>query len=227
VKLQERAARFWAEDRGLSFLLLFLVIFLIVAPLRESGPIARTLLGVTFSLMLVSGVLAVSRRRWAGIVTGVIAAFAFIAEWAFQWSGSPALDLPRTVGSLLFTATLAGVVFAQVIRGGRITIHRILGSATAYLLIGFTWGAMYNLLGLLDPGAFASSTFPRLGQGEYFYFSIVTLTTLGYGDITPLHPLARSLVSLEALTGQLFPAILIARLVSMELLERQSGSSDV
>jgi voltage-gated potassium channel Kch len=70
------------------------------------------------------------------------------------------------------------------------------------------------------PGAFAAASGALLEHAHYQYFSIVTLTTLGYGDITPVHPFARSLAMLEALTGQLFPAILIARLVSMELVVR-------
>lgn len=226
AKLRTRFARFWSEDRGSSFLLLFLIVLLVVAPLRESGVLAKAFLGVTFSLMLISGVVAVSRRRWAGIVTGVIAAFAIVLEWAGQWSGSSALESARAISSLMFTAILAGVVLAQVLREGRITIHRIVGSATAYLLLGLTWGEIYHLLAVSVPKAFTSSVFPSVGQSELYYFSIVTLTTLGYGDITPVHPLARSLVSLEAFTGQLFPAILIARLVSMELLDRGSGQQN-
>ena len=170
-----------------------------------SGVLAKALLGVTFSLILVSGVVAVSRRRWAGIVTGVIAAFAFVLEWAGQWSGSSALESARAIASLMFTATLAGVVLAQVLREGRITIHRIVGSATAYLLLGLTWGEIYHLLAVSAPKAFTSSVFPSVGQSELYYFSIVTLTTLGYGDITPVHPLARSLVSLGGLYRTALP----------------------
>jgi len=218
--LQTRLARFWREDRGLSFLLLFLVVILVVAPLRETGGLARVLLSVAFSLMLISGVVAVSRRRWAGIVTGVIATLSLVLEWAGHWSGSPTLEALRAIVSLMFTMILAAVVLAQVLREGRITIHRIVGSATAYVLLGFTWAEMYHLLGKVDPAAFASSVFQSLGQPEFYYFSFVTLTTIGYGDITPVHALARSLAILEALTGQLFPAILIARLVSMELVDR-------
>src|SRR5207344_420474 len=115
-----------------------LIVFLVVAPLRESGVLAKALLGVTFSLILISGVVAVSRRLWAGIVTGVIAAIAFVLEWAGQSSGSSVLESARAISSLLFTGILAAVVLAQVLREGRITVHRIVGSATAYLLLGLT-----------------------------------------------------------------------------------------
>ena len=92
-----------------------------------------------------------------------------------------------------------------------------------YLLLGLIWMSAYKLLLRAVPGAihFASGepSDLRLGHG-LGYYSFVTLTTLGYGDITPVHPVARSLASGEALVGQLYPAILIARLVSMQLASR-------
>jgi ion channel len=94
-----------------------------------------------------------------------------------------------------------------------------------YMLIGLTWAGMYEIIHGVWPGAFRfSEPVPerRIDLATSLaYFSFVTLTTMGYGDITPLHPVARSAAILEALVGQLFPAILIARLVSMELAARE------
>jgi hypothetical protein len=87
------------------------------------------------------------------------------------------------------------------------------------------WSFAYHLIALQFSGAFslAASLKPEAGslQAKLTYFSFVTLTTVGYGDITAVHPIARPLVVLEALTGQLFPAILIARLVSLEIAHRE------
>ena len=97
--------------------------------------------------------------------------------------------------------------------------HRITGAVAVYLLLGLIWSLAYQLIAFLAPDAFSiqgavglSSKDPL--QSHLFYFSFITLTTLDYGDIVPVHPMARFLVMLEGVTGQLFPAILIAQLVS-------------
>jgi hypothetical protein len=95
-----------------------------------------------------------------------------------------------------------------------------MGAVAAYLLIGMTWCVAYYLVALWIPGAF--STQGSFGgreplQSQLFYFSFATLTSTGYGDITAVHPIGRMLVILEGVVGQLFPAILIARLVSLQL----------
>jgi voltage-gated potassium channel Kch len=115
---------------------------------------------------------------------------------------------------------LAGLVFLEVLKKGPITLHRVQGAVAVYLLFGLIWAFAYDLVILHAPQAFHADELtiqhapltPTL-----IYFSFTTLTTVGYGDITPIHPIARSLAMLEAFVGQLFPAILIARLVAMEL----------
>jgi Ion channel len=87
-----------------------------------------------------------------------------------------------------------------------------------YLLLGILWAVCYEIVELLQPGSF--SVFGRKGTAalpQLAYFSFTTLTTLGLGEILPLSPLARSFVMLEALVGQLFPVVLIARLVAMQI----------
>jgi hypothetical protein len=129
--------------------------------------------------------------------------------------------------SLVFCGVLALVVLVQVFREGPITAHRIRGAVAVYLLLGLGWAFAYRLVAIARPDAFAFPAGTAVAQGEdhtwrLVYFSFVTLTTVGYGDITAAHPVARSLVVCEALVGQLFPAILLARLVSMEIYHRQS-----
>jgi voltage-gated potassium channel Kch len=118
------------------------------------------------------------------------------------------------------------MVLTQVFRQGPITFHRIQGAIAAYLLLGLAWANAYDLIELARPGALR---FPEGGGPtpiRLVYFSFVTLTTVGYGDITPIHPAARSLAIAEALVGQLFPAILIGRLVSMEIASRTGHGAE-
>ena len=85
-----------------------------------------------------------------------------------------------------------------------------------YLLLGLIWSVMYATLGAHLPGAFTGSPGAAAGLSGWVYFSFVTLTTVGYGDITPVATEARSLAIMEALVGQLYPAVIIARLVSLQ-----------
>jgi len=101
-----------------------------------------------------------------------------------------------------------------------------MGAVAVYLLIGMIWCVAYYLVALLIPGAFNIREPISPGDGEalqsqLFYFSFVTLTSIGYGDIAAVHPIVRMLVILEGVVGQLFPAILIARLVSLQIQSKQ------
>ncbi|HET8947923.1 MAG TPA: potassium channel family protein [Candidatus Polarisedimenticolia bacterium] len=219
---KERLQRFWEEDRGLSVLLGFiLVISFIVAPIAEQRRGGGTVLRACVSLMFAYGtwVLSARRRVRAGIV--LLTAVPIVLGWLEQFRPGPTCGALAAVSSCLFALTLSGFVMARVLKDGPITIHRVVGSIVVYLLIGIAFGEAARFTAIVDPGAYTSTAFDRIERPELYYFSLVTLTTVGYGDITPLHPMARSLAALEALTGQLFPAILIARLVSQELMSRE------
>lgn len=101
-------------------------------------------------------------------------------------------------------------VLAYVLRGVEITRDKLYGAISVYLLVGLAWAAAYALLQAVAPGSFTSAS----DKPDLIFFSFVTLTTLGYGDITPVTGPARSLALLEAVTGVLYLAVLVARLVS-------------
>ena len=98
---------------------------------------------------------------------------------------------------------------------GEITFQRIQGSIVVYLLVGLIFSYVFHAI-YLFAGPSSFNNINATGLKEFLYFSFTSLSTMGYGDITPVHPLARALANFEALIGQLYPAILIARLVSME-----------
>ncbi|MCP3413261.1 ion channel [Bradyrhizobium brasilense] len=127
-------------------------------------------------------------------------------------------------GWLAISLTLGAVVAHAVFRRGRVTYHRIIGAGLLYLLIGVGFGTLFVFLGLWFPDAFKGMNFEddsALASSVY-YLSFVTLTSTGYGDIIPVHPRARSLCNVESVIGQLYPATLLARLVTLEL--RDQGS---
>src|SRR5262249_54028116 len=125
--------------------------------------------------------------------------------------------------SLVSLLIFVAVVLAHTLRAGPINFHRVQGAVAAYLLLGMTWAHAYALLATLRPGAFAGPVNATGGPRAWCYFRFLPLATLGYGDILPVHPVARSLATLEAVTGSLYLAILVARLVSLAV--TQSGSA--
>ena len=103
--------------------------------------------------------------------------------------------------------------------GGRITYHRVVGAILLYLLIAVTFATLFAFVGLSIPDAFKGIAFKddTALASALFYLSFVTLTSTGYGDIVPIHPLARSLCNIESIIGQLYPATILARLVTLEV----------
>jgi hypothetical protein len=220
--------RFWSTDRSLAVLLALLGMMLfVVLPMEELGMVGRVVIVVGFSLILVSGVGAVAKSRVPTVLVGGLVVTNLAVHWLAFWRGGADLAAWDATVSLVFCGALAVVVLVQVFREGPITAQRIEGAVAIYLLLGLGWAFAYTLVAIARPDAFAfpAGTGGALGKDptwRFVYFSFVTLTTVGYGDITAAHPVARSLVLCEALVGQLFPAILLARLVSLEIHHRQS-----
>lgn len=214
----------WESDRGLAALSLLLAVIVFGAPLVRLAAPGRVLVDVAVSLLLLTGVGAVAQPARVRAVLGAFALATLVGHWAYVLGP----DLRHTplgpLSSLGFCALLAFVVGERVFRDGPVTLPRIAGAVAVYLLLGMTWSFAYELLAQLDGQAFAFAlppASPADRAGQLLYFSFVTLTTVGYGDIAAAHPVARSLVMLEGLTGQLYPAVTLARLVALEVMERR------
>ena len=225
---RENVLRFWLEDRSLTFLLIVISVdIFIVGPLHELDLAGRVVLGVVFAFILVSGIFVVSHSRLLTVAFSAVALGTLAVHWTDILAPGLGLRLADTIASMLACMMLAGIVLVQTNREGPITSRRIQGAVVVYLLIGLIFGSAYMLILLLIPGSFEyggqpiSAEHGQMALRSLGYFSFVTLTTVGYGDIHAVHSFARSLVVLEALIGQLFPAVMLARLVSMEIYYRQ------
>jgi hypothetical protein len=195
----------------------------VVAPLQAKGIIVFTEFSFFFSLVLVAGVFALS-----GSLTPVI--LMLIAVGMAGMGAAFRLKTPSIPDTYLFSGawlilgiTLGWVVARAVFARGRVTFHRIVGAVLLYLTIAVTFVALFTFVGLLVPNAFSGLSFednPALAS-RLIYFSFVTLTSTGYGDIVPIDPVARSLCNVEMIIGQLYPATLLARLVTLELADRR------
>jgi hypothetical protein len=217
---------FWSEERSLTVMLVLLLFhFFILSPGTTLGRAFQLVAALFLSLALLAGILALRQRafRRLGILL-VVMTIAFRAAAVF--GDAPWMIVGDTLFTLLSLAALILIVFRQVSQEGPVSGHRVRGSIALYLLIAILFAFLYGLTEELAPGAFTmpASQAGGAARGEtFYYFSIVTLTTVGFGDITAVHPFVRSLVMLEALIGQLYPAILIARLVTLQLETRRGG----
>jgi len=211
-----------SPDRALTVLAasLFLRVF-VLYPVVRAYPVLDTALDLAFSLVVVSALFAIAGGRAIRRLVVFMGVVALVTLWLNRAAPSRALLIWKELAELLFVALIVILILRQVFGGGRVTLHRIVGAAVVYVLVGSLFESAYVLIEILAPGSFAASGGAAAAREDLVYFSFVTLTTLGYGDITPVAVAARRLALLEALVGQLYPAILIGRLVSLEIAHRQ------
>jgi hypothetical protein len=219
---------FWTEERSLSVMLLLLVLhFFVLAPGTFLGRTFQAFAALFLSLALLAGILALVQQRLVRRLGVLLVGGTIAFRIASLVGDAPWLLVSDTLFTLLSLTALIAIVFRIVSREGPVSAHRVRGAIALYLLIAMLFAFLYGLAEELAPVAFniPGSRADGVARGEtFYYFSIVTLTTVGYGDITAVHPFVRSLVMLEALIGQLYPAVLLARLVTLELETRRSGS---
>jgi hypothetical protein len=216
------------------FILLFgvLMAFYCVTPLvqqlreRMHPVVPAAVEGVLFLALLVGTAVSVSKGRAWTLVTFLLA-FPTAALWfagAFLATGE--VEIARHLLLVVFLCYVIGVMFRAIFDSQQVTFNTLCASLCIYLLLGLVWALAYSVVDVLDPAAFTytveAARHPprlRLGRGDtaVLYFSFATLTTLGYGDIVPTSPISRMLASVEAVTGQLYLAVLVARLVGMHI----------
>ena len=214
---------FWSDETGLTGLLIFFIGYLIVVNSLGEFGFGRLLARLFFSLIIVTGVVTTFRQRWLHSFAIILAAAILVLTWVEEFRPGVALNVLNTSLSLIFSGFLVAVVGMQVFGEGPVTGHRIRGAIVVYLLLGVIWALLYQVVALTIPQAFRlpedlAGSDPDALQRQLTYFSYITLTTTGYGDITPVHPVAKMLTMFEALTGQLFLAITIARLVALAVM---------
>jgi hypothetical protein len=207
----------WRDPILTGLTLLMVVHLFIVAPL-ESQAVHLEPVGAVFIVLLAAGLLILSRSLVP--VAGVLAVVGLLAAAVVVRirGDHGALDVSlQATAWLLIALVIIWTVGRAVFEPGRITYHRVTGAILLYLTIGLVFVALYSLVGAVSPTAFNGLTVAARVSlpSDLVYFSFTTLTTVGYGDILPVHPVARSLSNIEAIVGQLYPATLLARLVSL------------
>lgn len=200
-------------------LLVMLAVLLIAAPFVEELQGGDLIISVLFSLVLLAAVVAVAQQKRSLAIALLLAVPALTARWINQFRPDLVHPAAFLVCALLLLAFVIGHLLHFILQAPIVTVEVLCASVAAYLMLGLTWTVAYWLVDQLTPGgAFSFNTGhgPQAMNGfTGFYFSFITLSTVGYGDITPVSRAARWLAATEAMTGLLYVAVLIARLVSL------------
>jgi hypothetical protein len=207
-------------DLLLTLLTALLVLMMFVfAPLQAAGYFLFQAFAIAGLLAIIGGAIIISSNTTALILMS-IALVANVSMYFWRLYQPWPYDLYLLSAAWLVIAlTVGSVVAGAVFRRGRITYHRIIGAILLYLMIALAFTCLFAFIGLAIPGAFTGVSFegePTL-VNSLFFLSFGALTSSGFADIIPNHPLARSLCNLESVIGQLFMATLLARLVTLEL----------
>ena len=212
------------------YLLVALLFLFISVPLADdfglmTAAVARALI---FSTLLIIGVWSLRGGGRYFTVGMALAALGIALNVVAINMHSVVLQFCSLLALACFLLVAISFTLNQVVFGTAVNANRLIGAVCVYLLLGSIWALAYTLLNMLDPGSFAGFV-PASGPGwnsEWLYFSFVTMTTLGYGDILPISATARALAYLQAVVGQFYIAVLVAGLVGAYIGNRQKQGGD-
>jgi voltage-gated potassium channel len=210
--------------------LVVLVLWIISSAFIEELKNGDLINSVLFTLVLFSAVLAVGARRKVLIVGVVLVAPAIAGKWLNHFRPDIMPPEPFTIAAILCIVFVAVQLLRFILEAPRVNFEVLCGGIAEFLWLGLLWGMVYILMARVTPDAFASATLRDFNLSRHpfsaLYFSFVTLSTVGYGDITPVSNGARVLAILESTTGMLYVGVLIARLVALHTYEISSGHTD-
>jgi hypothetical protein len=200
------------------YLFISLLAVLFLAPFIEGYPYLRILIGVFLSAVFLSAVYAISQKRHNTLIAVFLVLPTLTFTWASYFVDSLGFFLASRVSIVLFFAFIIVNILVFIFRQDEVTRDLIIGAAVVYLLLAEMWSYVYQILEKLRPGSFAVPDGPLQNSLLLFdYYSLVTITTLGYGDVTPLTSVASTLSTLEAVIGQLYLVITVAWLVGVHV----------
>lgn len=208
--------KFYSLATGYTQLFVTLILLFLLAPLTSLHPFLNVLLSCFFLTTVLFGLKTLSLSRNILHSLRLLATLAFGADIVIF----PSIPYLTEIFSLfsyscysLFSILVILAIGLRISQEEQVNRDVIRGGICIYLLLGILWFFFYQIMTFFDPNAFIIPS--GMTKASLFYFSFTTLTTLGYGDITPSNVFAMSLTNAEALIGQIYPAIVIARLVSL------------
>lgn len=206
-------------------LLISIALTLALRPFLEDFIGAKVLMDIFVTLILISGLYAASQKMHFFYIGVLIALPALAIHCLRYFVEVPSLFIVGDVFSAMFFAFLVVLILNNLCKEKKITADVIAGAICGYLLIGLMWANFFSVLEALQPGSFQVPDHLTTDSSIFTYYSYVTLTTLGFGDIIPMTNQARSLSVLESVVGPIYLAVVIARLVGMGISQSMSKES--
>lgn len=210
--------RLWTREKGLSVMFLLLCIMqFIVVPLFGSYSRFMVFINIFWMLFIMAGIISLAKDKKQALFISIIPFLFLMVQWIDFFQTNLIVVFADLFLSVALMLLLIGLVLIKVLEPGPVTQYRIIGSIVVYMLLVNLWCTVYLFVFKHIEGSFQMAVSPfdsSSEQANFMYFSYITMTSTGYGEIVPIHPFARSLVQIEVLTGVLYPVILIGRLVS-------------
>jgi len=213
--------------RHLELLLALIGIIVGQAILNDDSNTNRIIFNLLFFAVVLSAMRSLSQSRWSQIFAMTVGVIALSGSVMAEAQPTPTRGLLLSVYGcyLVIFLSLLVALCKSVFHSGKIDTNRIIGAISIYFLLALIWALIYSLIEVWQPNSFSIPNYVALGIRQQMicdliYFSNVTLTTLGYGDIVPISNLARTLANLEAMAGQLYVAIVIASMVGMQVTQK-------
>jgi len=213
----------YSEQRFL-FLLISILILLLLSPILKSFFRLKILIDIFFSMIFISGIYAVSQKKRHVYISSFLAVSMLLTIWATYLIEVPGLSLSGTFCGIAFFIYMIITILIYIFNQDRVNREVIYAAVVVYLLMGVLWAFVYGAVEHIQTHSFLGIE-DAIGDKRFvfLYYSFVTLTTLGYGDISPATPMASSLAILEAIIGQLYLVVQIAWLVGLRVSQSQKG----
>ncbi|MGO9451692.1 MAG: ion channel [Candidatus Binataceae bacterium] len=216
-----------------ALLLLCLLLLSVVVPFFEGTSLGVTMMDILGGALLASGAWAASHRRRDLVILIALVAITEVLRLVPIFGSELYGAIAATALGIVFMAYITAMILRDVLKARQVRLDTIGGAICGYLMIGITWGTAYFLIDLILPGSFGSPVHLQQSANavsqqarymELVYYSIVTLTTVGYGDIHATAQVTRNLSAMEAMVGQFYIAILVARLVGLEIIQSRGAN---
>ncbi len=210
---RETAPETVRQTRRVLIFTIVLVLLILVSPWAEQEPEARLLMAVAFTMVLALGVYAVTQALRSMLVAMALGILAIVGRFAAPAAEASALEILGLVAEVLFFGVVVSRIGGWGLRQQTVTVGVLLSALCVFLLIGIGFASIYTILERMTPGAIRIPA--EFTTSSALYFSFATLTTTGFGDLTPLRSLPSSIAVAESVVGVFFPAVVMARLVAL------------
>ena len=209
-------------ERGFLLVLTAAILTFVASPALSGSDVGLVLLNTLFLALMLAALVASGIRGIPFRVALLLAAFASLVVALNRLTNVSVFLAPRALISTGFWIVVPVLVLRRVLRERHVTLNSVYGALSAYFLIGLLLGFLYETIEEIDEGSFSfPQPFQEEHTDEFLYFSLVTQTTLGFGDVTPIKSIPRTITAVQAVVGQAYLVVLVARLVALQLINEE------